>query len=165
MHAWLCEKPDGVDALQWREMPTPEPHAGEVRIAVEAASLNFPDLLIVQGKYQFKPPLPCVPGAEFAGLVDAVGSGVKHVSVGNKIAAIGGTGGFVSPLDRRVRLITPTTKGRDALRAVFPRVVRSQQRLLEPLARAEREEFMRLMKLLIDANAEPSNIPADEQGD
>ena len=94
MHAWLCETLDGVDALQWRELPTPEPQAGEVRIAIEAASLNFPDLLIVQGKYQVKPPLPFVPGAEFAGTVEAVGDGVSHVRVGDKVAAIGATGGF-----------------------------------------------------------------------
>jgi len=65
-----------------------------VRIAVRAASLNFPDLLIVHGKYQFKPPLPFVPGSEFAGTVDAVGAGVTHLKVGQPVAAIGGTGGF-----------------------------------------------------------------------
>ena len=96
MHAWLCETLDGVDALQWREMPTPEPQAGEVRIAVEAASLNFPDLLIVQGKYQVKPPLPFVPGAEFAGVVEAVGHDVHHLKVGDKVAAMGATGGFAT---------------------------------------------------------------------
>src|SRR5678815_6026005 len=52
MQAWLCENPTGVEALQWKELPTPEPKAGEVRIAIHAASLNFPDLLIVQNKYQ-----------------------------------------------------------------------------------------------------------------
>jgi NADPH:quinone reductase len=96
MHAWLCETLDGVDALQWRELPTPEPKPGEVRIAVKAASLNFPDLLIVEGKYQFKPPLPFVPGAEFAGTIDAVGEGVKHLRVGMPVAAIAGTGGFAT---------------------------------------------------------------------
>ena len=96
MHAWLCETLDGVDALQWRELPTPEPKPGEVRIAVKAASLNFPDLLIVEGKYQFKPPLPFVPGAEFAGTIDAVGEGVKHLKVGMPVAAIAGTGGFAT---------------------------------------------------------------------
>ena len=96
MHAWLCETLDGVDALHWRELPTPEPKAGEVRIAIEAASLNFPDLLIVQGKYQFKPPLPFVPGSEFAGRIDAVGAGVEHLKVGDPVAAIAGTGGFGS---------------------------------------------------------------------
>ncbi len=94
MHAWTCETLEGVDALQWRETPTPEPKPGEVRIAIKAASLNFPDLLIVQGKYQFKPPLPFVPGSEYAGVVDAVGDGVKHLQVGAPVAAIAGTGGF-----------------------------------------------------------------------
>ncbi|MEP7058256.1 MAG: NADPH:quinone oxidoreductase family protein, partial [Caldimonas sp.] len=50
MHAWLCENPIGADALAWKELPTPEPKAGEVRVAIKAASLNFPDLLIVQNK-------------------------------------------------------------------------------------------------------------------
>ena len=86
MQAWLCETLDGVEALQWQELPTPEPGAGEVRIAIRAASLNFPDLLIVQGKYQFKPPLPFVPGAEFSGVVDAVGEGVTHLKLGDAVA-------------------------------------------------------------------------------
>ncbi len=94
MHAWLCETLDGAEALRWQEMPTPEPRAGEVRIAIKAASLNFPDLLIVQGKYQFKPTLPFVPGAEFSGLVDAVGEGVTHLRLGVPVAAVAGTGGF-----------------------------------------------------------------------
>ena len=94
MHAWLCENPTGVDALVWKELPTPEPRAGEVRVAIRAASLNFPDLLIVQNKYQMKPPLPFVPGSEYAGVVDAVGEGVTHLKVGNAVAAFGGTGGF-----------------------------------------------------------------------
>ena len=94
MKAWLCENPIGVDALAWKELPTPEPKAGEVRIAVRAASLNFPDLLIVQNKYQFKPPLPFVPGAEYSGTVDAMGDGVTHLKVGQPVAAIAGVGGF-----------------------------------------------------------------------
>jgi NADPH2:quinone reductase len=96
MHAWLCETLHGADALRWQDLPTPEPKPGEVRIAIKAASLNFPDLLIVEGKYQFKPPLPFVPGAEFAGTVDAVGEGVKHLRVGMPVAALAGTGGFAT---------------------------------------------------------------------
>lgn len=94
MHAWLCEDPVGVDALTWKELPTPEPRAGEVRVRIEAASLNFPDLLIVQNKYQFKPPLPFVPGSEYAGVVEAVGEGVTHLHPGQKVACLSGTGGF-----------------------------------------------------------------------
>ena len=94
MHAWLCENPTGVDALTWKELPTPQPKAGEVLIEIRAASLNFPDLLIVQNKYQMKPPLPFVPGSEYAGVVQAVGEGVKHLKVGQNVACLSGTGGF-----------------------------------------------------------------------
>ena len=94
MHAWLCENPTGVDALTWKELPTPQPQAGEVLIEIKAASLNFPDLLIVQNKYQIKPPLPFVPGSEYAGVVQAVGEGVKHLQVDQNVACLSGTGGF-----------------------------------------------------------------------
>ncbi|MFL6663191.1 MAG: NADPH:quinone oxidoreductase family protein, partial [Rhizobacter sp.] len=76
--------------------PTPEPGPGEVRIAIRAASLNFPDLLIIQNKYQMKPPLPFVPGSEYAGVVDAVGAGVTHLNPGDAVAAYAGSGGFAS---------------------------------------------------------------------
>ncbi len=94
MQAWLCENPTGVDALTWKELPTPQPKEGEVLIEIKAASLNFPDLLIVQNKYQIKPPLPFVPGSEYAGVVQAVGEGVKHLQVGQNVACLSGTGGF-----------------------------------------------------------------------
>ena len=94
MHAWTCLTTDGPDALVWTESPTPEPKASEVRVAIRAASLNFPDLLIVQGKYQMKPPLPFVPGTEYAGVIDALGSDVHHLKVGQAVAAFGGLGGF-----------------------------------------------------------------------
>ena len=94
MHAWLCENPVGVDALTWKELPTPQPKASEVLIEIKAASLNFPDLLIVQNKYQMKPPLPFVPGSEYAGIVQAVGGDVKHLKVGQSVACLSGTGGF-----------------------------------------------------------------------
>jgi NADPH2:quinone reductase len=94
MHAWLCEQPTGVDALQWQELPTPEPGPQQVRVAIRAASLNFPDILIVQNKYQFKPDPPFVPGSEYAGVIEAVGSEVKGLKAGMSVAVIGGTGGF-----------------------------------------------------------------------
>jgi NADPH2:quinone reductase len=96
MKAWLCSEPVGVGALAWTELPTPDPQPGEVRVAIRAASLNFPDLLVVQGKYQVKPTPPFVPGAEFAGVVDAVGAGVTHLKHGDAVAAIGTTGGFAT---------------------------------------------------------------------
>jgi NADPH:quinone reductase len=104
MHAWLCENPTGIDALTWKEMPTPTPGAGEVLIEIKAASLNFPDILIVQNKYQMKPPLPFVPGSEYAGTVAALGAGVTHLKVGQSVACLSGTGGFgthtIAPAER-----------------------------------------------------------------
>ena len=94
MHAWLCENPVGIDALTWKELPTPVPGKGEVLVEIKAASLNFPDILIVQNKYQFKPDLPFVPGSEYAGLVTALGEGVTHLKVGQSVACLSGTGGF-----------------------------------------------------------------------
>lgn len=96
MHAWLCEDPVGVDALNWKELPTPQPKAGEVLISIKAASLNFPDLLIVQNKYQFKPTLPFVPGSEYAGIVEAVGDDVRNLKPGQHVACLSGTGGFAT---------------------------------------------------------------------
>jgi NADPH2:quinone reductase len=96
MHAWLCSTLDGAEALRWQELPTPEPRAGEVRVAIRAASLNFPDLLIVLGKYQLKPALPFVPGSEYAGVVEAVGAGVSRLQPGDAVAVLAGTGGFAT---------------------------------------------------------------------
>jgi NADPH2:quinone reductase len=111
MHAWLCENPVGVDALNWTEMPTPTPGAGEVLIEIKAASLNFPDLLIVQNKYQMKPALPFVPGSEYAGTVQAVGDGVTHLKVGQAVACLSGTGGFGSHTIALAALCMPLPDG------------------------------------------------------
>ena len=96
MHAWMCHNPVGTDALQWQELPTPAPAAGQALVAVKAASLNFPDILIVQNKYQMKPALPFVPGSEYAGVVQAVGEGVTHLRAGQHVACLSGTGGFAT---------------------------------------------------------------------
>ena len=111
MHAWLCENPTGVDAIAWKELPTPQPGAGEVLIAIKAASLNFPDLLIVQNKYQMKPPPPFVPGSEFAGVIEAVGDGVKHLKPGQSVAAFSGTGGFATHACVNAAVVMPLPPG------------------------------------------------------
>ena len=111
MHAWLCDNPIGPEALKWTELPTPEPQAGEVRVAVRCASLNFPDLLIVQNKYQLKPPLPFVPGAEFSGVIEAVGPGVTQLQVGMAVASFGGIGGFGSHVCVDARQVMPLPSG------------------------------------------------------
>lgn len=111
MHAWLCENPVGVDALTWKELPTPQPGKGEVLIRIQAASLNFPDLLIVQNKYQIKPKLPFVPGSEYAGVIEAVGEEVTDLKVGQAVACLPGTGGFGTHALAPAKLCMPLPAG------------------------------------------------------
>ena len=94
MHGWVCDNPVGAQALTWKPLSLGAPGEGQVLVRIRAASLNFPDLLTVENKYQIKPPLPFVPGAEYAGEIQAIGSGVKHLSVGQSVAVIGASGGF-----------------------------------------------------------------------
>ena len=117
MHAWLCENPVGVDALAWKELPTPQPGKGEVLLEIKAASLNFPDLLIVQNKYQMKPALPFVPGSEYAGVVQALGEGVTHLKVGQAVACLSGTGGFATHALAPAKLCMPLPAGFPAVDA------------------------------------------------
>ena len=107
MHAWLCENPVGVEALSWKEIPTPAPQKGQVLVRIEAASLNFPDLLIVQNKYQMKPDLPFVPGSEYAGVIEALGEGVTDLKVGQSVACLSGTGGFGTHALAQAKLCMP----------------------------------------------------------
>ncbi len=117
MHAWLCENPTGVDALTWKELPTPTPGPGQVLVEIQAASLNFPDLLIVQNKYQMKPELPFVPGSEYAGVVRALGEGVTHLKIGQTVACLSGTGGFGSHTLAPAKLCMPLPAGFPAVDA------------------------------------------------
>jgi NADPH2:quinone reductase len=117
MHAWLCETLEGVEKLRWAELPTPAPQAGEVLVAIHAASLNFPDLLTVKGQYQFKPPLPFVPGSEFSGLVQAVGEGVTHLKVGQPVACVGSAGGFGTHACVNAASVLPLPPGFDLVDA------------------------------------------------
>ncbi len=87
MKAWQVNEWCEPEQMQFTDIPTPEPEAGEVRIKNQAAALNFFDILQIQGKYQTKPPLPFTPGAEVAGLVDAIGEGVSAFSLGDKVHA------------------------------------------------------------------------------
>ncbi len=98
MRALTCTAFDEPETLTVTEQPTPGPGPGEVLIRVQAASVNYPDALMVQGKYQVRPPLPFTPGAEAAGTVEAVAEGVTHLTVGQRVAAFTGTGAFATHL-------------------------------------------------------------------
>lgn len=96
MRHWQCDPARGVDGLRWVESPEPVPGRGEALIAIGAASVNFPDLLVMAGKYQWQPAPPFTPGVEFAGTVIALGPGAEGVAVGNLVMTVGTTGGFAT---------------------------------------------------------------------
>jgi NADPH2:quinone reductase len=111
MKAIQCVEWAGPDKLVLADVPLPEPGAGEVRVRVEAAGVNFPDALIVQKKYQVQPPLPFTPGTEVAGTVDAVGAGVKHLKVGDRVGAFVGLGGFAEYVCAPAAMTAPLPPG------------------------------------------------------
>ncbi len=92
MKAVVCVEHGPPEKLVYQDVATPEPGRGQVRIKVEAAGVNFPDSLIIQNLYQFKPALPFSPGGEAAGTIDAVGEGVEGLGVGDRVVAMTGNG-------------------------------------------------------------------------
>ena len=110
----------GPEILSWAQLPTPEPGPGEVRSAIKAVSLNFPNLLIVQNKYQLKLPLSFMHEAEHAGVIDALGSEARNLRIGLPMAAFAGTGGFATHacVDAALVLLLPEGMALDAA-AVF----------------------------------------------
>jgi NADPH2:quinone reductase len=85
MKALISREPGGPQTLVLQDMPDPVPGPGQVRVAVRACGVNYPDLLIIQDLYQIKPPRPFAPGSECAGVVDALGAGVANVAVGDRV--------------------------------------------------------------------------------
>ncbi len=94
MKAVLCRAFGPPSGLTLEEVPAPEPGPGEVLIRVEACSVNFPDTLIIQGRYQTRPPLPFSPGGEVAGAVAGLGEGVAGPPLGTRVLAMTSHGGF-----------------------------------------------------------------------
>jgi len=99
MQALLSHAPGGPDTLRLAEVPLPTPKPGEVRIAIRACGVNFPDALIIEDKYQLRPPRPFAPGFEISGVIDAVGAGVTDWRIGDRVIAhctYGGMAEFVT---------------------------------------------------------------------
>ncbi len=94
MKAVLCKAFGPAEQLVIEDAPTPPLKKGDVLLDVHAAGVNFPDTLIIQGKYQFKPPFPFSPGGEAAGVIAAVGEKVTHLKVGDRVMALTGWGSF-----------------------------------------------------------------------
>jgi NADPH:quinone reductase-like Zn-dependent oxidoreductase len=94
MKAIVCRELGPPERLVLAEMPEPSPGKSGVRVRVRACGVNFPDTLIIEGKYQFKPDLPFTPGGEFAGEVIEVGADVRHLKVGDRVAGFGAWGAY-----------------------------------------------------------------------
>jgi NADPH2:quinone reductase len=111
MKAVVCKQFGPPELLDYCDVPSPRAGAGEVVVSVHAASVNFPDVLVIENKYQFKPPLPFSPGSEFAGVVKEVGDGVTTLRVGDRVMAFTVYGAFAEEvvLDAHRALPMPAT--------------------------------------------------------
>lgn len=94
MRALVCKELGPIESLQLGELADPAPKKGQVVVDVRAAGVNFPDLLLVQGLYQMRPPLPFSPGSELSGVISSVGEGVTELAVGDRVMAYSGFGAF-----------------------------------------------------------------------
>jgi NADPH:quinone reductase len=94
VRALLSHEPGGPETLRLDELPDPQPGPGELLVRVRAAAINFPDVLIIEDKYQLKPPRPFAPGGEIAGEIEAIGEGVQGWTVGERVIAVTGFGGL-----------------------------------------------------------------------
>jgi NADPH2:quinone reductase len=119
MRAIMCSRFGGPEVLEMTELDEPVAGAGQVLIDVDACAINFPDLLMIQDLYQFKPGLPFVPGSEVAGVIRQVGDGVSGFSVGDRVigSAAAGTGGLAERAALRADSVIPVPEGVPLLEA------------------------------------------------
>jgi NADPH2:quinone reductase len=113
MKAVLCTQFGGPELLEYRDVPSPSAGMGEVVVTVKAASVNFPDVLIIANKYQFKPPLPFSPGSELAGVVKEVGPGVTAVQPGDRVMAFTIHGAFAEEVTLEASRVLRIPEGMD----------------------------------------------------
>ena len=111
MKAVLCKQYGPPESLVVEELPPPRPGRGEAVVSVRAASVNFPDVLIIQNKYQFKPPLPFSPGSELAGVVKELGEGVSGVRPGDRVMAFTTYGAFAEEVKLESARLVPIPQG------------------------------------------------------
>jgi NADPH2:quinone reductase len=111
MKAVLCKAYGPPESLVVEDVPSLQARPGQVVIDVKACGVNFPDTLIIQGKYQFKPEMPFSPGGEVAGIVKAVGEGVTNAKVGDSVIAFTGWGGFAEEVRTDAARLIPMPPG------------------------------------------------------
>ena len=117
MKAVLCNAFGPASNLLLQEIAAPVIKSGEVLLDVHAAGVNFPDSLIIEGKYQFQPPLPFAPGGEVAGVVAAVGDSVRHFKPGDRVMALTGWGGFAEQVAVSAQQAMPMPAAMDFITA------------------------------------------------
>src|SRR4026208_598132 len=120
MKAVLCRSFGPPESLVVEDVPSPTAGPGEVVLSVKAASVNFPDVLIIQNKYQVKQPLPFSPGSEMAGVVKSVGDGVTHYRPGDAVMAITTYGAFAEEVKTEARRLLPIPTGMEFATAAAP---------------------------------------------
>ncbi len=113
MKAVLCQEYGPPEKLVLTEVESPKAGRGQVVIKVKACGVSFPDTLIIQGKYQFKPPLPFSPGGELAGMIQEVGPGVENAKVGDPVIAFTGWGGYAQEVVTEASRIIPMPANMD----------------------------------------------------
>lgn len=159
MKAWRVHAWGEPESMKWEEAPVLEPPAGHVRIRVQAAAVNFFDILQVQGKYQVKPPFPFSPGAEVAGVVDAVGEGVNGFAIGHPVLAFA-QGGFAESCLAEAARTFPIPDGMSMIEAAaMPIVYHTSYFALTNRAKLEAGEW-----LLVHAGASGVGMSAIQIG-
>jgi len=112
MKALLSSAPGGPDTLELTELPDPVPGPGQLLVRVKACAINYPDVLIIEDRYQFKPTRPFAPGGEIAGIVEAVGEGVTGWAEGARLIAMLGHGGLAEKVLVPAAMAIPLPEGR-----------------------------------------------------
>jgi NADPH:quinone reductase len=143
MRAVVCKEWGGPEKLVVEQLTSPSIRPGAVRVAVEAAGINFADLLLVSGQYQEKPPLPFTPGSEAGGTITEIGEGVKSLKPGARVMALSGGGAFAEEVVVEEGRVFPISAKMDFTEAAgFPVVYGTSHGALEWRARLQPGEWL-----------------------
>ncbi|HEX9035755.1 MAG TPA: NADPH:quinone oxidoreductase family protein [Ktedonobacterales bacterium] len=117
MKAILCREYGPPERLEYADVESPVPRAGEIILSVKACAVNFPDTLVIQGRYQFQPPMPFSPGTDIAGVVKSVGAGVTIPVPGDRVFGLVMSGGFAEEVAMPAAAAHPIPDGVDFVTA------------------------------------------------